>query len=134
MYQRAMASVACALLVLAAGASGVVAQDQPVPVGIDALCGDVALEPSTVEATLDPVQTAALDAILRGFVTVPDDMEMILALGAIAPAPGSVVLVETPDGRYFRSIGVADLDVPGQHVGDTPRQEIARTPRLSGDV
>jgi len=109
-YHRAMASAACALLVLAAGTSGVVAQDQPVPVGIDALCGDVALEPTTVEATLDPERTAALDAILRGFVTVPEDMEMVLALGAEAPAPGSVMFVETPDGRYFRSIGVADVE------------------------
>ena len=106
MYARAVAMTTCLLLTL--GNTAVVAQDEPAPVGIDAVCGEAALEPMTADVTLDSEQAAALDAVLRGLVTVPESPEQVL--GFEGPAPGAVVFVETPEGRYLRSIGVADVE------------------------
>ena len=107
MYRRAIAITGCLTLTLG---SAVVAQDESMPASIDAPCSEAFLEPMTFEATLDAEQTAALDALLGAFVTVPDDPEMANALGTPAPAPGSVIYVDSPDGRYSSAIGVADFE------------------------
>ncbi len=98
-------------VLLTLGAGGVQAQeDAEQYVGIDAICGADALQLTTAEVTLDDKQAQALDAVLLGMVTQPADPEQGLStVAAQPPAPGAVVLVESPSGRYFRSIGVTDV-------------------------
>jgi D-alanyl-D-alanine carboxypeptidase len=104
--------VATSCLLLALGGTTVSGQDaEPASIGIDALCGEQALAMSTADLTLDAETAEALDDVLRGLVTLPADPQQ--QLGTVfprPPAPGAVVLVETPEGRYFRSIGVADVE------------------------
>ncbi len=64
----------------------------------------------TAEVTLAADQATALDAVLRAFVTVVEDPDLLANFEGAQPAPGAVLSVETPDGRYFRSIGVADVE------------------------
>ena len=108
MHRRAVAVTACLLVAL--GSTGAVAQDEAAPLTIDTLCGEAALEPMTAEVTLDADQATTLDAVLRAFVTVVDDPDLLANFAGSQPAPGAVLSVETPDGRYFRSIGVADVE------------------------
>ena len=108
MSRRAVAVTACLLVTL--GSTGAVAQDEAAPLTIDTLCGEAALEPMTAEVTLDADQATTLDAVLRAFVTVPEDPDLLANFTGAQPAPGAVLSVETPDGRYFRSIGVADVE------------------------
>lgn len=99
-----LAPMACLSLTVAS------AQDTDKPVGIDALCGEKALAFTTLQAPPEDDQTRALDAVLRSFVTVPTESSPALsALGPKPPAPGAVVFVDSPAGRYFRAIGVADV-------------------------
>ena len=106
MFRRAIAITGCLTLTLA---GAVAAQDEAAPVTIDTLCGEAALEPMTAEVTLDAEQATALDRVLRAAVTVVEDPDLLANFQA-EPAPGAVLSVETPDGRYFRSIGVADVE------------------------
>jgi len=108
MHRRAIAIVGCLSLTLTSG-SAVLAQDEAAPVTIDALCGEAALEPVTAEVSLDADQAATLDRVLRAAVTVVEDPDLLANFEGVKPAPGAVLSVETPDGRYFRSIGVADV-------------------------
>jgi D-alanyl-D-alanine carboxypeptidase len=108
MDRRAIAATAC--LLIAVGSAVATAQDEAAPVTVDALCGEAALEPMTAEVTLGADQAAALDAVLRAFVTVPEDPQLVANFEGMQPGPGAVLSVETPDGRYFRSIGVADVE------------------------
>jgi D-alanyl-D-alanine carboxypeptidase len=108
MDRRAIAAAAC--LLVAVGSAVATAQDEAAPVTIDALCGEAALEPMTAEVTLGADQAAALDAVLRAFVTVPGDPQLVANFAGSQPGPGAVLSVETPNGRYFRSIGVADVE------------------------
>ncbi len=62
------------------------------------LCGEEAVAINEVESTLPADLTAALDQRLQAFVTSPS-----------APAPGAVLLVITPEGRYFKATGVTDV-------------------------
>jgi D-alanyl-D-alanine carboxypeptidase len=83
------------------------AQDPSPPVGIDSLCGPDALTATTAQQTLPADQAAALDDVLRKLVTMPED-----SLSLVLPNPpsaGAGIFVETPQGRYFRTIGVADV-------------------------
>ncbi|MCB0042035.1 MAG: serine hydrolase [Caldilinea sp.] len=62
------------------------------------LCGEEAVAINEVESTLPADVTAALDQRLQAFLTAP-----------LNPAPGAVLLVITPEGRYFKAAGVADV-------------------------
>lgn len=97
------------LLIVAISFSGVYAQEDSETVGIDALCGEGALELVTVEAPPEDEQTLALDALMRQFVTDPAATELS-TFAPKPPAPGAVVLVDSPAGRYFKAIGVADVE------------------------
>ncbi|MBK8024495.1 MAG: beta-lactamase family protein [Chloroflexi bacterium] len=89
----------------------VTAQESVDSVGIDSICGEGALT-ITVSDTL-PADDAsqALDTILRQFVTVPtEELPPLSAVEPKPPAPGAVVFVDSPQGRYFRSIGAVDVE------------------------
>jgi D-alanyl-D-alanine carboxypeptidase len=73
---------------------------EDVPTVVD-LCGDGALTLNEIEATLDPAIVAALDEMLPTYVSEATFFNQ--------PAPGVSLLVITPEGRYFKSIGVADV-------------------------
>jgi D-alanyl-D-alanine carboxypeptidase len=73
--------------------------EQP-PTVID-LCGDSALTINEIEATLAPETIALLDETLPTYVA-----ESSFSSQA---APGVSLLVITPEGRYFKSTGVADV-------------------------
>ena len=109
------------ILLVAGVTPGVRAQDGPPPVGIDEVCGEAALEITTVEATLPADQVMALDALLRSMVTTePVGNDAILSR-AFAPAPGAILLVEAPEGRYYAAIGVSDVETcaplaPDAHI------------------
>jgi D-alanyl-D-alanine carboxypeptidase len=64
------------------------------------LCGETAFELNEIETSLDSEIRGQLDAALLSYV----DGQLSL------PAPGVSLLVITPEGRYFKSIGVADVD------------------------
>lgn len=101
---RALAVVVALLPAAFAPAS---AQEPPPPVGIDSLCGPDVLTATTADQTLPAEQAAALDSLLRSLVTMPED-----SLSHLLPNPpsaGAGIFVETPQGRYFRTIGVADV-------------------------
>jgi D-alanyl-D-alanine carboxypeptidase len=104
--------VATSSLLLALVGTTALGQDaEPAAIGIDALCGQGALTLSSADVTLDAEQAEALDDVLRGLVTAPaDSLASLSAFVPEPPAPGAVVFVETPEGRYFRSIGVADVE------------------------
>ncbi len=86
--------------------SGVDAQEDTSPVDVLSLCGDAALKLTSVESTLPDDQVAALDELLKEFLIPPAAVSF---LSPSPPAPGAALLVETPEGRYFRAIGVADV-------------------------
>lgn len=101
------------LLSLALSVGGVHAQGGHTsePVGIDALCSEAALELVTEAALPDDEQRLALDALLRRFVTLPEPGEAPLSVyNPKPPAPGAVVFIDSPAGRYFKAIGVADVE------------------------
>lgn len=88
--------------------ASVQAQDEPIVIGIEALCGEDALSIQPVDAARDDQTTQALDRLLLAMVTAPatNDAE----LSQIGPkAPGAVVLVDLPAERYFRAVGVTDV-------------------------
>ncbi len=64
------------------------------------LCGDGASELSEIEVSLDPESVSKLDELILSNL---DDR-------ALKPAPGVSLLVITPEGRYFKSVGVADVN------------------------
>jgi len=66
------------------------------------LCGDDALTLNEIENTFDPEQSALLDEAITTMVSE----------GGIfsPPAPGVSLFVTTPDGTYFKSVGVADIE------------------------
>jgi D-alanyl-D-alanine carboxypeptidase len=66
------------------------------------LCGEQALTLQEIEATLDETAMADLDAFL------PTLINETTSFGTAAP--GVSLLVITPEGRYYKSIGVADVE------------------------
>lgn len=82
------------------------------PVGIDSICGESALTITKApsDTTGDDAGTQALDDLLHSFVTLPSDLESTLSQRVPKPpAPGAVIFVDSPQGRYYRGIGVADV-------------------------
>ena len=87
------------------------AQDESQPVGIDAVCGESALTITANDTLPEDETTQALDQLLRQFVTLaPDDAPPLSIFGNKPPAPGAVIFVDTPEGQYYRSIGVSNID------------------------
>ncbi|MCB0120759.1 MAG: serine hydrolase [Caldilineaceae bacterium] len=74
-------------------------------------CGDDALTINTVEDTLAPELSATLDQGLVSLVQSPP-----------RPGPGAVMMIETAQGRYFKSIGVADVETCEPLAADSPYQ------------
>jgi D-alanyl-D-alanine carboxypeptidase len=75
------------------------------------LCGEEALAINTIEDTLAPEVSAMLD---QGLVSLVQD-------GA-RPGPGASMLIITPEGRYFKSTGVADVTACDPLPADSPFQ------------
>ena len=75
------------------------------------LCGEKALAVNKIEDTLDPKVSAMLD---EGLVS--------LVQGGTRPGPGAMMLIITPQGRYFKSTGVADVTTCKPLPADSPFQ------------
>ncbi|MCK6581363.1 MAG: serine hydrolase [Anaerolineae bacterium] len=91
--------------------SAVQAQEAPSPVGIDTVCGEGALTIIALDEMPEDATTQALDTILRQLVTLPtDELPPLSAVQPKPPAPGAVIFVDSPEGRYFRSIGAVDIE------------------------
>jgi len=75
------------------------------------LCGEKALVVNKIEDTLDPKVSAMLD---EGLVS--------LVQGGTRPGPGAMMLIITPQGRYFKSTGVADVTTCKPLPADSPFQ------------
>jgi D-alanyl-D-alanine carboxypeptidase len=112
-----MKRVILALMITILTASFAVAQEESQPVGIDAVCGEEALTIVAADDTADDAGTQALDTILRQFVTLPSEEYPALVsddisrfVGTKPPAPGAVIFVDAPGTRYYRSIGVRDVE------------------------
>ena len=72
--------------------------------GVDTPCGAAGLEPIANEAsTLDESLTATLDGYLTGMVSQGNGV-------GYSPSIGGVILLETPEGRYFKSVGVSNIE------------------------
>jgi len=106
-----MKRIILALLVFILVAFQVAAQEGEQAVGIDDICGDSVLNITAADDLPEDEQTQALDQLLRQFVTSPSEETPILSLyGLKPPAPGAVIFVDSPAGRYYRSIGAADIE------------------------
>jgi D-alanyl-D-alanine carboxypeptidase len=87
------------------------AQEGADPVGINDLCGDQALVITSNDNLAEDEQTKALDLLLRQFVTLPsEELPLLSIFGAKPPAPGAVILVDSPGQRYFRAIGATNVE------------------------
>lgn len=75
------------------------------------LCGEQALAINTVEDTLPAEISAQLDQTLVSLVQK-----------APRPGPGASMLIITPQGRYFKSTGVADMTTCAPLPADAPFQ------------
>lgn len=105
-----MKRILLALLVLTLIGSAVYAQDAE-SVGIDTICGASALTITANDQLPEDAGTQALDLVLHQFVQMPSDAVPLLSLTSIKPpAPGAVIFVDSPGNRYFRSIGVTDVE------------------------
>ncbi len=108
------------VLLLSLAAITVHAQDET-PVGIDDICGPDALTITANDTLPEDDQTKALDTILRQFVTSLSEGSPILSIFGLAPpAPGAVIFVDSPAGRYFRSIGVSNIESCASFDPGTP--------------
>ena len=77
--------------------------------GVVAVCGEDALTITAADDQPEDETTLALDDLLRQFITFPEDATQALQVGGV-PAPGAVIYVDSPSGRYLRSVGVSDLE------------------------
>ncbi|MEZ4669708.1 MAG: serine hydrolase [Anaerolineae bacterium] len=81
------------------------------PVGIDTLCGESALTITSLDNLPEDAGTQALDLILHQMVQLPSDTVPPIGTASVKPpAPGAVIFVDSPEGRYFRAIGVTDIE------------------------
>ncbi len=104
-------SILVLLILLSAVAVTVHAQEAAAPVGIDALCGESALSITALDERPEDAATQALDTILRQLVTLPtEELPPLSAVEPKPPAPSAVIFVDSPEGRYFRSIGARDIE------------------------
>ncbi|MCC6611927.1 MAG: serine hydrolase [Anaerolineae bacterium] len=97
------------------------AQDAEQPIGIDDICGDSALNITAADDLPDDEQTQALDALLRQFVTMAsEDAPPVSVYSPKPPTPGAVIFVDSPEGRYYRSIGATDIESCASFAPTTP--------------
>ncbi|MEZ4769575.1 MAG: serine hydrolase [Caldilineales bacterium] len=86
-------------------------------------CGDAALTINTVEDTLAPELSATLDQALVSLVQ-----------SAPRPGPGAVMLIQTAQGRYFKSVGVADVETCAPLAADSPYQIGSNTKMMTSAI
>ncbi|MCA9902563.1 MAG: serine hydrolase [Anaerolineae bacterium] len=116
-----MKRIMLALIVFTLVAMSVHAQEDAQPIGINDLCGESALNITVNDTLPDDEQTQALDQLLRQFVTMySDEMPILSIFGLKPPAPGAVIFVDSPAGRYYRSIGAADIESCASFAPTTP--------------
>ena len=87
------------------------------------LCGDKALAINTIEDTLAPEISAQLDQGLVGLVQAGN-----------RPGPGASMLIITPQGRYFKSTGVADVTTCEPLPADSPFQIGSNTKMMTSAI
>jgi CubicO group peptidase (beta-lactamase class C family)/pimeloyl-ACP methyl ester carboxylesterase len=87
------------------------------------LCGEQALAINTIEDTLAPEISAMLD---QGLVS--------LVQGGARPGPGASMLIITPEGRYFKSTGVADVTTCEPLAADSPYQIGSNTKMMTSAI
>ncbi|MEZ4864288.1 MAG: serine hydrolase [Caldilineaceae bacterium] len=96
--------------------------DAAVTTAVD-LCGDEALTINTVEDTLAPELSATLDEGLVSLIQTPP-----------RPGPGAVMFIQTAQGRYFKSVGVADVDTCAPLAADSPYQIGSNTKMMTSAI
>jgi D-alanyl-D-alanine carboxypeptidase len=87
------------------------------------LCGEQALAINTMEDTLSPEISAQLDQVLVSLVQK-----------APRPGPGASMLIITPQGRYFKSTGVADVTTCTPLPADSPFQIGSNTKMMTSAI
>ena len=87
------------------------------------LCGEQALAINTIEDTLAPEISATLDQALVSLVQA-----------APRPGPGASMLIITPQGRYFKSTGVADVTTCEPLAADSPFQIGSNTKMMTSAI
>jgi D-alanyl-D-alanine carboxypeptidase len=87
------------------------------------LCGEQALAINTMEDTLSPEISAQLDQVLVSLVQK-----------APRPGPGASILIITPQGRYFKSTGVADVTTCEPLPADSPFQIGSNTKMMTSAI
>ncbi|MBP8291178.1 MAG: serine hydrolase [Caldilineaceae bacterium] len=87
------------------------------------LCGEEALPINTIEDTLAPEISAQLDQRLVSLVQ-----------DAPWPGPGASLLIITPQGRYFKSTGVADVTSCEPLPADSPYQIGSNTKLMTSAI
>ena len=87
------------------------------------LCGEKALAINTIDDTLAPEISAQLD---QGLVS-------LVQVGA-RPGPGASMLIITPEGRYFKSTGVADVTTCAPLAADSPFQIGSNTKMMTSAI
>ncbi|MCK6581124.1 MAG: beta-lactamase family protein [Anaerolineae bacterium] len=99
-----------AMLILAFPLVMVTAQEAAESIGIDTLCGENALTITALDELPEDATTQALDLMLNQMVMLPSDtVPLLSAAGSKPPAPGAVIFIDSPEGRYYRAIGVSDI-------------------------
>lgn len=87
------------------------------------LCGEEALAINTIEDTLAPEISAQLD---QGLVSLVQD--------GSRPGPGAVMLIITPEGRYWKSTGVSDVTACDPLPADAPYQIGSNTKMMTSAI
>ncbi len=87
------------------------------------LCGEQALAINTLEDTLAPEVSAQLDQVLTSLVQANP-----------RPGPGASMLIITPQGRYFKSTGVADVTTCQPLAADSPYQIGSNTKMMTSAI
>lgn len=107
---KQLMSLLLSIVLIAGVIPGVSAQEGEEAKGIDDICGEELLAINVVESTLPDEQVEALNTLLRGTVTTDPVGNLDFAtLLFNKPAPGAILLVESPDGRYYAAIGAGDV-------------------------
>lgn len=86
-------------------------------------CGKNAVSINALDNGLDPATTDQLDKVLVGFVE-----------SGTRPAPGASLLVITPAGRYFKSVGVADISTCEPLKADSNYQIGSNTKMMTSSI
>ena len=94
-----------------------------VPTTVADLCGEKALAINTIEDTLAPEISATLD---QGLVS--------LVQAGARVGPGASMLIITPQGRYFKSTGVADVTTCAPLPADSPFQIGSNTKMMTSAI